>query len=155
MKDAAIGNEEILDELGITEIERDLVAIDPKYKQVSPNARLDSFLTENSYSFVELNGESPAGVAYADSATEIFQELPVMKRFAEKYDVRGFEGRPKLLDVLVKCYTEFNGGLPEKKPTIAIVDLKDLPTQQELNFSVIISRQTAIPHLSARPTNWN
>lgn len=134
VKDAAIGNEEMLDELGITEIEKDLVAIDPKYKQVSPNARLDSFLTENSYSFVELNGESPAGVAYADSATEIFQKLPIMQRFAERYDVRGFEGRPKLLDVLLKCYTEFNGGLPEKKPTIAIVDLKDLPTQQEFEL---------------------
>jgi hypothetical protein len=53
VKDAAIENEEILDELGITEIEKDLVAIDPKYKQVSPNARLDSFLTESSYSFVD------------------------------------------------------------------------------------------------------
>ena len=134
VKDAAIDNAEILDELGITEIERELVAIDPKYKQVSPNARLDSFLTENSYSFVELNGESPAGVAYADSATEIFQSLPIMKKFAEKYDVRGFEGRPKMLDVLLKCYTEFNGGAPETKPTIAIVDLKDLPTQKEFEL---------------------
>ncbi|MGI8786421.1 MAG: hypothetical protein ACR2HG_01485 [Pyrinomonadaceae bacterium] len=134
VKDAAIENAEILDELGITEIEKDLVAIDPKYKQVSPNARLDSFLTENAYSFVELNGESPAGVAYADSATEIFQSLPIMKRFAERYDVRGFEGRPKLLDVLIKCYTEFLGRKPEKNPVIAIVDLKDLPTQQEFEL---------------------
>lgn len=134
VKDAAVGNEEILDELGITEIEKDLVAIDPKYKQVSPNARLDSFLTENSYSFVELNGESPAGVAYADSATEIFGKLPIMQKFAEMYDVRGFEGRPKMLDVLLKCYTEFSGGLPEKKPVIAIVDLKDLPTQKEFEL---------------------
>ncbi len=134
VKDAAIGNEEMLDELGITEIEKDLVAIDPKYAQVSPNARLDSFLTENSYSFVELNGESPAGVAYADSATEIFQALPIMQKFAEKYDVRGFEGRPKLLDVLLRCYTEFNGGVPETKPVIAIVDLKDLPTQKEFEL---------------------
>src|SRR5687768_1092801 len=55
VKDAAIGNDEILDELGITEIERELVAIDPKYKQVSPTARLDSFLTDTAYSFVELN----------------------------------------------------------------------------------------------------
>ncbi len=134
VKDAAVGNEEILDELGITEIEKDLVAIDPKYAQVSPNARLDSFLTDNAYSFVELNGESPAGVAYADSATEIFQALPIMQKFKEKYEVRGFEGRPKLLDVLLKCYTEFNGGVPEQKPTIAIVDLKDLPTQQEFEL---------------------
>lgn len=134
VKDAAIGNEEILDELGITEIEKDLVAIDPKYKQVSPNARLDSFLTENAYSFVELNGESPAGVAYADSATGIFQQLPVMQKFMQRYDVRGFDGSPQMLDVLLKCYTEFNGGLPEKKPTIAIVDLKDLPTQKEFEL---------------------
>jgi len=134
VKDAAVGNGEMLDELGITDVEKDLVAIDPKYAQVSPNARLDSFLTENAYSFVELNGESPAGVAYADSATEIFQSLPIMQRFAEKYDVRGFEGRPKLLDVLLKCYTEFNGGVPETKPVIAIVDLKDLPTQQEFEL---------------------
>ncbi len=134
VKDAAIADEAILDELGITEIEKDLVAIDPKYKQVSPNARLDSFLTENAYSFVELNGESPAGVAYADSATEIFKSLPVMQKFLEKYDAQGFEGRPLLLDVLLKCYTEFNGGLPETKPVIAIVDLKDLPTQKEFEL---------------------
>ncbi|HXH69561.1 MAG TPA: hypothetical protein VNI60_04355, partial [Pyrinomonadaceae bacterium] len=134
VKDAAIGNDEILDELGITEIEKDLVAIDPKYAQVSPTARLDSFLTENSYSFVELNGESPAGIAYADSATEIFKSLPIMQKFAEKYDVQGFEGRPKMLDVLLRAHAEFLGHKPEKNPVIAIVDLKDLPTQQEFEL---------------------
>ena len=35
----------IIDDLGLTEIERDLVAIDPGYKAVSPTSRLDSFLT--------------------------------------------------------------------------------------------------------------
>ena len=134
VKDAAIGNDEILNELGITEIERDLVAIDPKYKQVSPTARLDSFLTEDTYSFVELNGESPAGIAYADSATEIFQNLPIMKKFAERYDVHGFDGRPKMLEVLLKAYREFCGGKIDKKPIIAIVDLKDLPTQKEFEL---------------------
>ncbi len=134
VKDAAIGSDEILDELGITEIERELVAIDPKYRQVSPTARLDSFLTENAYSFVELNGESPAGIAYADSATEIFKNLPVMRKFAEKYDLRGFAGCPKLLEVLLSAYEEFLGGKSEKKPVIAIVDLKDLPTLKEFEL---------------------
>ena len=78
VKDAAVEDEAILDELGITEIERDLVRIDPGYSHVSPNARLDSFLTEDAYSYVELNGESPAGVAYADSATAIFETLPAV-----------------------------------------------------------------------------
>jgi hypothetical protein len=134
VKDAAVGNEELLDELGVTEIEKDLVSIDPKYRLVSPTARLDSFLTENAYSFVELNGESPAGIAYADSASEIFLELPVMKKFMERYEVLRFEGSPKLLEVLLTAYAEFLGGEPEEKPVIAIVDLKDLPTQKEFEL---------------------
>jgi uncharacterized circularly permuted ATP-grasp superfamily protein len=134
VKDAAIGNEELLDELGITEAEKELVAIDPKYQFVSPTARLDSFLTDDAYSFVELNGESPAGIAYADSATEIFMNLPVMKKFAERYEIRGFEGRPKMLEVLLGCYEEFLGRKPDEKPVIAIVDLKGLPTQKEFEL---------------------
>src|SRR6187399_2752616 len=74
VKDAAVEDESVLDELGLTEIERDLVKIDPGYKAVSPTARLDSFLTDEAYSFVELNGESPAGIAYADAAFEIFEK---------------------------------------------------------------------------------
>ncbi len=134
VKDAAVVDGAILDELGVTEIEKELIAIDPKYKQVSPTARLDSFLTENAYSYVELNGESPAGIAYADSASEIFLELPVMKKFAERYDIERFEGRPKLLAALLRAYEEFLGEAPEQSPVIAIVDLKGLPTQKEFEL---------------------
>ena len=134
VKDAAMEDDRILDELGITEIEGELVKIDPGYSQVSPTARLDSFLTTDSYSYVELNGESPAGIAYADSATRIFESLPVMKKFSERYSVQGFEGSPKLLEVLLSCYEEFLGKKPDEKPTIAIVDLKDLPTQSEFEL---------------------
>ncbi len=134
VKDAALENDEILDELGITPIERDLISINPKYKRISPTARLDSFLTDTSFSFVELNGESPAGIAYADSATEIFSQLPVMQKFAEKYKVVGFEGRSKLLKVLLEAYEEYLGRKPDGNPVIAIVDLKGLPTQKEFEL---------------------
>ena len=134
VKDAAVRDDQVLDELGVTEIDKELIHIDPGYQQVSPTARLDSFLVDDSYSFVELNGESPAGVAYADSATEIFQKMAVMQKFADKYAVRGFEGRPKMLRVLLECYTEFLGRKPERNPVIGIVDLKDLPTQKEFEL---------------------
>jgi hypothetical protein len=134
VKDAAVGNDELLDELGITELERDLVAIDPGYAAVSPTARLDSFLTEDAYSFVELNGESPAGIAYVDAAYTIFSELPVMKRFGERYNVRPLYGRHLMLEVLLRAYTEYLGREPERKPLIAIVDLTDLPTQKEFEL---------------------
>ena len=135
VKDAAVEDDAILDQLGLTDIERDLVKIDPGYSHVSPTCRLDSFLVGDSYSFVELNGESPAGIAYADSATEIFQSLPVMKRFSERYNVRRFEGSSKMLDVLLSCYRQFLGtDQPDRVPSIAIVDLPGLPTQNEFEL---------------------
>ncbi len=84
VKDAAVADPNVVDDLGLTEIERELVAIDPGYVAVSPTSRLDSFLTKSAYSFVELNGESPAGIAYADAAYDIFSSLPVMKRVCRR-----------------------------------------------------------------------
>ncbi|HKZ02346.1 MAG TPA: hypothetical protein VJ180_08910 [Pyrinomonadaceae bacterium] len=134
VKDAAILDPSIIDELGLTEIERELISIDPGYRAVSPTARLDSFLTYSTYSFVELNGESPAGIAYADAAYDIFSALPVMKRFAEAYNLRALYGRQHMLDVLLHSYEEFINRKPDRPPHIAIVDLKGLPTQKEFEL---------------------
>lgn len=134
VKDAAIESEELLDELGVVGIERELVAINPKYKQVSASARLDSFLTDDAYSYVELNGESPAGIAFSDSAAEIFSNLPIVKKFAETYQFETLEGSSKMLQTLLDAYEEFSDGLPKANPTIAIVDLKDLPTIKEFEL---------------------
>src|SRR6266496_2831245 len=134
VKDAAIANEPLLDELGLTDKERELARIDPGYRAVSPTARLDSFLTEEAYSFVELNGESPAGIAYADAAYEIYSSLPVMKRFCERYQLRALFGCRSMLDVLLHSYEEFLRRKAEEAPTIAIVDLKGLPTQKEFEL---------------------
>jgi len=134
VKDAAMADPTIVNDLGLTEIERELVAIDPGYRAVSPTSRLDSFLTSHAYSFVELNGESPAGIAYADAAYEIFSSLPVMKRFGEQYNLRALYGRQHMLNVLLSSYREFIGQAPERPPRIAIVDLKGLPTQKEFEL---------------------
>lgn len=134
VKDAAVEDARIVDRLGLSEIERELCRVDPGYKQVSPTARLDSFLTSARYSFVELNGESPAGIAYADAAYDIFSSLPVMKEFAKHYNLRPLYGRGFMLDVLLKSYEEFLGHVPERKPRIAIVDLPGVPTVKEFEL---------------------
>ncbi len=46
VKDAAVADPKVVDDLGLTEIERELVSIDPGYNAVSPTSRLDSFLTQ-------------------------------------------------------------------------------------------------------------
>jgi hypothetical protein len=151
VKDAAIADEQILDELGIREEERPLIAIDPKYRQVSPSARLDSFLTEDAYAFVELNGESPAGIAFADSAYEIFSRLPVMQKFSERYRLQTMPGSQFMLDVLLAVYEEFLGRKPERLPQIAIVDLKNLPTVKEFELFRDFFNAQGYPSIIASP----
>lgn len=151
VKDAAVADPRVFDDLGLTEIERDLVSIDPGYVAVSPTSRLDSFLTESAYSFVELNGESPAGIAYADAAYDIFSSLPVMKEFAVDYTVRPMYGRRFMLDVLLSSYEEYLGRKPERPPRIAIVDLADVPTVKEFELFREFFEQSGYPSVICTP----
>jgi hypothetical protein len=151
VKDAAVADEKVVDDLGLTEIERDLVAIDPGYAAVSPTSRLDSFLTQSAYSFVELNGESPAGIAYADAAYDIFSSLPVMKEFASDYNVRAMYGKQFMLDVLISSYQEYLGRKPERAPRIAIVDLADVPTVKEFELFREFFEQSGYPAVICTP----
>ncbi len=151
VKDAAIADPSIVADLGVTEIERELISIDPGYRAVSPTARLDSFLTEAAYSFVELNGESPAGIAYVDAAYEIFSRLPVMRRFGDTYNVRPLYGRRYMLDVLLDSYEEFLGRKPDTVPQIAIVDLGERPTQSEFELFKEFFEQQGYPTVICTP----
>jgi hypothetical protein len=151
VKNAAIEDDSIITDLGITDIERDLISIEPGYRAVSPTARLDSFLTDSAYSFVELNGESPAGIAYVDAAYDIFSQLPVMKKFAESYNVRPLYGRRLMLDVLLDSYEEFLGRKPDTVPQIAIVDLKDRPTQKEFELFKEFFEREGYPTIICSP----
>lgn len=129
---AAPGNREILDELGLTAAERDLLAIDPGYEYISPSARLDSFLTDSTYEFVELNAECPAGIAYADVAADIFLGQPAMREFVKEFRVEPLSGRQDMLETLLGVWKQFapSGG----RPNIAIVDWEGLPTQAEFEL---------------------
>ncbi len=151
VKDAAVADEKVVDDLGLTEIERELVAIDPGYAAVSPTSRLDSFLTQSAYSFVELNGESPAGIAYADAAYDIFSSLPVMKEFAADYNVRAIYGKQLMLDVLISSYQEYLGRKPERAPRIAIVDLAGVPTVKEFELFREFFEQSGYPAVICTP----
>jgi hypothetical protein len=113
----------------LTDEERELVAIDPGYRRSSPTARLDSFLTAQAYQYVELNAETPAGIAYNEVLVEIFLDLPIVKKFQERFTLTRFKARERLLETLVACYREAGG--KSAHPTIAIVDYDEVPTRTE------------------------
>jgi hypothetical protein len=128
----APANKLMLEQIGLTEAERDLVAIDPGYDEVSVTSRLDSFLTDESYEFVELNAECPAGIAYQDVAAEIFCELPLMREFMREHQVTPMHCRQNLLDALLTIYARVRSA--NEKPHIGIIDYKGLPTQREFEL---------------------
>ncbi len=125
-------DELVIEQLGLTEDERRLAAIHPGYEDVSVTSRLDSFLASDSYQFVELNAESPAGISYSDVAAEIFLDLPVMRRFAERYTVTPMWCRQHMLNSLLDVYRRVRGNTG--KPQIAIVDFRGGSTRRGLEY---------------------
>src|SRR5262249_23101597 len=68
--------------LALTAGEEALIAMHPGYDEPSAHSRMDTFLTLDgaSLQFVEYNAESPAAIAYEDVLSEVFLELPAMRR---------------------------------------------------------------------------
>jgi hypothetical protein len=126
--ETALGTE-LWDLVDVRPEERELARLDPGYRRSSPLARLDSFVTPSSYQFVELNAETPAGSSYADRLAEVFLELPIVRRFQERWSLRPFHTGPRLLATLIASYREAGGR--EEQPTVAVVDYDDVPTRVE------------------------
>jgi hypothetical protein len=129
--------------------ERALVALDPGFRRASPASRLDSFLTTSAYQFVELNAETPAGSAYAERLAEVFLEMPVVRKFQERYRLRRFKTQERLLETLVGCYREAGG--TSSHPTIAVVDYEDVPTRVEHHMVAELFAARGCPSLVCDP----
>jgi hypothetical protein len=126
--EATLGRD-LWDRVDLTAEERALVALDPGYRRSSPTSRLDSFITTSAYQFVELNAETPAGAGYAEVLADVFLELPILRKFQERYRLRRFDTQQRLVETLLSCYREAGGR--KERPTIAIVDYDDVPTRTE------------------------
>jgi hypothetical protein len=115
----------------------------------STASRLDAFLLPDSLKFAEYNGESPAGAGYSESLSEIFCELPVMQEFAKQFEVHSYPLSARLLDALVGTYVDWGG--TSKRPQMAIVDWRGVPTWSE--FEILQTRFEAmgVPVVLAQP----
>jgi uncharacterized circularly permuted ATP-grasp superfamily protein len=113
--------------------EEEMIHVERSAQVPWSTSRLDSFysLDHNTLSFIEYNAETPAGMAYEDVLAETFLDLPIMKKFQEKYAVKPFRVRGRLLDALLETYADWLGSRPAQKPQIAIVDWEDVPTKNE------------------------
>lgn len=140
MADAMLEDPVLRAQVYLTPDEEDLVQIPTGFPTVLPTARLDSFLTvhdDGAYTlnYVELNGESPASMAYSDVLAELFLETPLMQRFQDRYFVDMVLGRRSAVDALLRIYYTWRGNR-NKLPDIAIVDWHGVPTTTEFRLFV-------------------
>lgn len=120
-------------ELGMEDWEIELASIPTNVIRLSALSRMDSFMTKDSFKFVEINGECPAGIAYLHELGKIYRELPIFQEFQKMHPVRFVSPMEHTLAALSFIYHEQFDGKVER-PAIAIVDKLDVPTIHEFNL---------------------
>ena len=146
---AAIDDAPLLAELGLSEAEISLAAIDPGYGVASTAARADAFLLPESLQFAEYNAESPAGAGYTQRLSEVFDEEPLMDEFRQQFAVRYFTPIRLLLDALLESYRDWGG--TERPPRMAIVDWREVPTWSEFELLRDAFTSVGVPTVIADP----
>jgi uncharacterized circularly permuted ATP-grasp superfamily protein len=94
-------------------------------------SRLDAFFTEDGAGvrFTEYNAETPAGAAYGDVLTELFQSMPVMRTFQRTWRTAPLPARHHTVNALLDAYASWRG--TREQPTVCILDWKEVPTYHE------------------------
>ncbi len=126
---AAFENDEILRELDLTEREERLARIDPGYRNICNSSRLDTFLHEEDFKFLEYNAETPAGIIDQMQIEKVLEMIPEVAEFLAKNEHWRPKPHEKLLAALIADYRDFGG--EKEKPNIAIVDWKGVATASE------------------------
>src|ERR1700736_730769 len=146
---AALSDEQLFAQFHLRPEEARLARLPGGNGRVSTASRLDAFLLPESLKFAEYNGESPAGAGYSETLGEIFGALPLMAQFSKRYEVHSYPLSAKLLDALVLSYLDWGG--KSKRPQIAIVDWKGVPTWSEFELLKARFEKMGVPTLVADP----
>ncbi len=125
---AVVQDPSLMDELGLTEAERNMAVIDPGFSRAGVTTRLDAFVHGDDIKFVESNAENPSSLPDQEELNRLLFELPVMATFARRYRLQQFSPVKQLLETLLRTYREWGG---TGVPNVAILDWKDLPTSSE------------------------
>ena len=125
----ALADEELLKIFGLTEAEERLARIDPGYSRLCVTSRLDAYVTEDGFQFLEYNAETPAGVGDQMQLEKVLFGLTHMQEFLQSHAHWRPEPHRLLLAALLSAYREWGG--EEERPQIAIVDWKGVATESE------------------------
>jgi hypothetical protein len=114
--------------IGLTDRERALALVDPKYSAPAATTRLDGFVHGDEIKFVEHNGENPSSLSDQAGLNDVLLEVTAMKEIAGSYQLREFSPVEASLKTLLNIFREWGG---VGKPNVAILDWEGIPTASE------------------------
>jgi glutathionylspermidine synthase len=148
---AALSNRQLMDSLHLTPFEEEMARIEPGYTRLCITSRLDSYVTEHGFGFLEYNAETPAGVGDQMQLEKLLFDLPAMKSFLATHRHWLPQPQQALLNSLLKAYREWGGEV--ERPNIAIVDWRDVPTRSEFRVLQDYFISCGYPTVLADPTD--
>lgn len=126
---AALLDRELLRRLGVTEKEERWARLDPGYENVSVTSRLDTYLSSDSFAFLEYNGENPAGVGDHLTLNSLYKQVPAVNEFLSSENHFVPQPQISLVDTIRSTFEQFGGKNPN--PNVAIVDWEGVDTSAE------------------------
>jgi len=119
VKQAAFANPAMLARMELLPAEKMLATIDPGYPYLAVSSLLDAQINKGSMQFVECATDSPAGVAYGESLSNLFYDCAPVRQLRKKYKLSKLGGTRYLLKAMLDAY-KVSG--KKKFPRIAILE---------------------------------
>jgi uncharacterized circularly permuted ATP-grasp superfamily protein len=129
---AALVDHTLLVHLSLTPAEEEAARIDPGYSRLCVTSRLDSYINQQGFQFLEYNAETPAGVGDQMQLEKVLLRVPAFAHFLKTNSYWLPQPHRALLTSLLKAYREWGG--EEDKPRIAIIDWEGVPTSSEFRI---------------------
>ena len=145
----ALIDDALMNELGLTPIEAKMARIDPGYSRLCVTSRLDAYLTQTGFQFLEYNAESPAGVGDQMQLEKLLFDLPHMRDFLAAHEHWRPEPHRRLLESLLAAYRDWGG--EAERPQIGIIDWEGVATASEFTILKQYFDSEGVPSIIADP----
>src|SRR4051794_2942867 len=147
--DAYPGDGRLREELALSDIEDDLIRIEPGYPNAVRICRLDAFLSGYDVRFLEFNADSPAGIGYTDVLYEGLCQTISLPRVKAEFDTAYTPMLPELIATLVEAYRHVRERQPDlpESPRLALVDVATTPSLPEFRIICEAARHAGVEAL--------
>src|SRR5579862_8963203 len=133
----AISSPALLARMELLPAEKMLAAVDPGYGFLAVTSLLDTHINNGTLRFSRYIPDTPTGVAYGETLSDIFYDAAPVQEFRKRYRLEKLPGAKYLLQAILKAYKEWGG--KSKKPNIAILELRQPFQAAESGESAILA----------------